>query len=146
MAGGANSRSMYSAAATRSATLDEKLVSAKSPSLSPSPVKSKRSTAIRCCVSARLMLTAAFRSLEQVKQWANSAYAATSPSGGRLRRALSSAPWAAGKGDPLVPHGSSAPFTRSVVQVLVFATRAAGIGRGSFPGPSSTSIFRAAVG
>jgi hypothetical protein len=73
MAGASYSLSRNSAAATRSATLEEKFVSAKSPSLSPSPVKSKRSTAIRACVRAREMLTTAFRFFEQVKQCANSA-------------------------------------------------------------------------
>jgi hypothetical protein len=55
---------------TRSSTLDEKLVSAKSPSLSPSPVKSKRNTAIPSRVSARLILLMALMFFEQVKQWA----------------------------------------------------------------------------
>ena len=88
---------MYRAAASRSSTLDVNVVSTKSPALSPKPVKSKRSTAMRCCVSARLMFTAALRSLEQVKQWANSAHATTAPSGGRLSRALSSLPLDPGK-------------------------------------------------
>lgn len=44
------------------------MVSAKSPSLSPSLVKSKRSTAMPAAASPRLMAWAAFRFLPQVKQ------------------------------------------------------------------------------
>jgi len=51
----------------------KKLVLANSPSLAPSPVKSKRSTAMPCSVSACTMRLAANTSLPQVKQWANSA-------------------------------------------------------------------------
>ena len=61
------------AAATRSPTLEEKVVLANSPSLEPSPVKSKRSTAMSSAVSASAMRLAACTSLPQVKQWANSA-------------------------------------------------------------------------
>ena len=50
-----------------------KVVLAKSPSLPPRPVKSKRNTAMPCCARALLMREAATESLEQVKQWANKA-------------------------------------------------------------------------
>src|SRR4051794_20060149 len=69
------------AAATRSATFDEKLVLANSPSLAPSPVKSKRSTAMPRAVNPSAMRFAASTSLPQVKQCANSAYAAGWPAG-----------------------------------------------------------------
>ena len=52
-----------------------------SPSLSPRPVKSKRSTPTPRSASARLIRTAAFEVLSQVKQWANSAKARAAPSG-----------------------------------------------------------------
>ena len=71
--GGSYSAARCSAAATRSLTCDEKLVSAKSPSLSPSPVKSKRKTAIPQSASARVMFAAALMFFVQVKQCANSA-------------------------------------------------------------------------
>ena len=61
------------AAATRSATFDVKWVLANSPSLAPSPVKSKRSTAMPRVASATEMRLAASVSLPQVKQCANSA-------------------------------------------------------------------------
>src|SRR5262245_39354898 len=61
------------AAATRSATLDENVVLANSPSLEPSPVKSKRNTPMPSAVSACAMRRAACTSLPQVKQCANSA-------------------------------------------------------------------------
>ena len=67
------SRRRKSAAASRSSRLDEKSVSPKSPALSPMPVKSNRKTAIPRSTRVRLMRTAAFRSFEQVKQWAKSA-------------------------------------------------------------------------
>ena len=63
------------AAATRSATLEENVVLANSPSLAPSPVKSKRSTAMPRAVSPSAMRFAASTSLPQVKQCANSANA-----------------------------------------------------------------------
>jgi hypothetical protein len=53
--------------------LEEKLVLANSPSLEPSPVKSKRSTAMPSAVSPSATRFAARMSLPQVKQWANSA-------------------------------------------------------------------------
>ncbi len=81
-----------SAAAIRSSTLEEKLVSAKSPSLSPNPVKSNRRTAIPSRVNARLILPTAFKFFEQVKQWANSAKAFGLPSNGKSRRAASFSP------------------------------------------------------
>ncbi len=59
------------AAATRSSTLELKLVLAKSPSELPRPVKSKRNTAKPILTSALLMWDAAMMSLPQVKQWAN---------------------------------------------------------------------------
>jgi hypothetical protein len=48
--------------------LDEKFVFEKSPALPPSPVKSKRSTAMPAAASARLIRVAARLSFEQVKQ------------------------------------------------------------------------------
>ena len=71
--GGSNSSARKRATATRSETLEVKLVSAKSPSLSPRPVKSKRSTAMRWRFSVRLMCEAALMFLVQVKQWAKMA-------------------------------------------------------------------------
>ena len=56
------------AAATRSCTLEEKFVLAKSPSLLPNPVKSKRSTAYPSFTSDRAIRLAATLSLPQVKQ------------------------------------------------------------------------------
>ena len=58
---------------TRSATFEEKVELAKSPSLEPSPVKSNRSTAMPLAASAAEMRRAASTSLPQVKQCANSA-------------------------------------------------------------------------
>jgi hypothetical protein len=55
------------------------LVLAKSPSLLPSPVKSKRKTAMPLAARARLMREAAAISLPQVKQCANSAKLMISP-------------------------------------------------------------------
>jgi len=46
---------------------------ANSPSLEPSPVKSKRNTPIPSPVNPSAMRLAAWMSLPQVKQWANSA-------------------------------------------------------------------------
>ena len=63
----------WSAAATRSATFEEKLVLANSPSLAPRPVKSKRSTAMPRPASASAMREAAKMSFEQVKQCAKTA-------------------------------------------------------------------------
>lgn len=54
---------------------EEKVVSLNSPSLFPSPVKSKRKVAMLSLASAREMRLAAMTSFEQVKQWANIAYA-----------------------------------------------------------------------
>jgi hypothetical protein len=62
-----------SAAASRSLTFEEKSVAASSPSLWPTPVKSKRSTAIPLLASARLIRVAALLSLPQLKQCAKSA-------------------------------------------------------------------------
>jgi len=73
IAGAARSRPSHAAAATRSSTFDENVVLANSPSDPPSPVKSKRSTAMPASVSASLMKLAALLSLEQVKQCANRA-------------------------------------------------------------------------
>src|SRR5699024_8374846 len=58
-----------------------KEVSAKSPPDSPSPVKSRRSTATPASARVREMRAAAMVSFEQVKQCANIAYARTWPSG-----------------------------------------------------------------
>jgi hypothetical protein len=73
IAGARRVRRSSLAAATRSATLEENVVLANSPSLEPSPVKSKRSTAISSAVSPSAMRLAACTSLPQVKQWANNA-------------------------------------------------------------------------
>ena len=91
MAGGAISRPRHAAAATRSSTLEEKFVLANSPCEWPSPVKSKRSTAIPRSASVAAMARAAAMSLEQVKQCANSAVARGLPRG-MSRRAASIAP------------------------------------------------------
>ncbi len=95
-AGAPTSDSMNRAAASRSSMLELKLVSAKSPPLSPSPVKSKEKTAIPSSTRARLIRLTALRSLEQVKQWANSAAARIGPTG-RSRRADRMSSWAPGK-------------------------------------------------
>src|SRR5690606_17717347 len=58
-----------------------------------SPVKSKRSTPMPWSVSARAMRAAAATSLPQVKQWANNASAAGSPSGSSNAPARSSPSW-----------------------------------------------------
>ena len=63
----------WSAARTRSATFEENVELAKSPSLEPRPVKSKRNTAMPLAASATAMRFAASTSLPQVKQCANSA-------------------------------------------------------------------------
>ena len=59
---------MARAAASTSFTLPLKVLSAKSPPLWPSPVKSKRSTPMPRPDNARPMRTAASDSLVQVKQ------------------------------------------------------------------------------
>jgi len=64
---------MKSAARTRSSMFEEKLVEANSPSLCPSPVKSKRSSAIPRRASPRPIRPTADRSFEHVKQCAKSA-------------------------------------------------------------------------
>src|SRR5947209_4915724 len=87
---------MWFAAAIRSATLEENVVLANSPSLAPSPVKSKRSTATPQAVSPSAMRFAARMSLPQVKQCANSAYAEGSPAG-RSSSAARRSPRALGK-------------------------------------------------
>src|SRR5512146_2387287 len=76
--------------------LEEKLVFAKSPSLLPRPVKSKRKTPSPRAVSSVLIREAASVSLEQVKQCANRANAA-GLAGGRSSRAASMLPHAPGK-------------------------------------------------
>ena len=63
----------HAAAATMSSTFDEKVVVAKSPSLSPSPVKSKRSKPNPRSVSVAARRVTASRSFPQVKQCANRA-------------------------------------------------------------------------
>lgn len=90
MEGASSSDSIYRAAASRSSTLDEKLESEKSPSLSPRPVKSKRTTAIPSPDNVRVMSTAARMFFEQVKQCAKRAYATGRPFGGTSRRAARS--------------------------------------------------------
>ena len=95
---------MCAAAAIRSCTSAEKPVS--SPSLSPSPVKSKRSTATPSPASAWLIRTAAFEVLSQVKQWAKSAKACAVPSG-RSSRAASLWPRPLVKAIDLGLHGGS---------------------------------------
>src|ERR1700737_3651110 len=79
IAGAWNITRIWFAAATRSATLEEKFVLANSPSLAPSPVKSKRNTAMPRSVKPSAMRFAARLSLPQVKQCANSAYASGVP-------------------------------------------------------------------
>src|ERR1700739_1911900 len=71
----------------RSATFEEKLVLANSPSLAPRPVKSKRSTAMPRAVRPSAMRRAARTSLPQGKQWANSAKGRGVPRGRAARRA-----------------------------------------------------------
>src|SRR6478752_2388023 len=75
------------AAASRSATLEEKLVLANSPSLEPRPVKSKRRQAMPRVASCCAMRVAAKTSLPQVKQCAKSAYADADSSGASRRAA-----------------------------------------------------------
>jgi len=75
--------SRYAAALNKSCTLLEKFVSAKSPSLSPKPVKSKRSTPKPSEARALLTLRTALKSLEHVKQWAKIAKLWGSWSAGR---------------------------------------------------------------
>ena len=106
-AGASISCSRNAAAATRSSTLPPKVLSANSPSLSPSPVKSNRSTAIWRSARARLTCTAAFRSLEQVKQWANSAVARGAPSAGRSETSGKPLPVGTHEGDGARSHDRS---------------------------------------
>src|SRR5215831_7516278 len=73
IAGAAARRRSSFAAATRSAILEENVVLANSPSLEPRPVKSKRSTAMPSAVKPSAIRLAAWMSLPQVKQCANSA-------------------------------------------------------------------------
>ena len=80
-AGAPTSDSMKRAAASRSSMLELKLVSANSPSLSPSPVKSNEKTAIPSSTNDRLIRRTALRSLEQVKQCAKRAAARVGPTG-----------------------------------------------------------------
>ncbi len=60
-------------AAMMSSTFELKSVLAKSPSLEPRPVKSKRSVAMPRAASPEAMRPAARLSLLQVKQWAKTA-------------------------------------------------------------------------
>ena len=73
----------HAAAATRSSTLELKLVFANSPSLAPRPVKSKRRTPKPASVSWVAIHVAARRSLLHVKQCANRANAVAAPLGDR---------------------------------------------------------------
>src|SRR4051812_42318631 len=86
----------WSAALTRSSTLEEKVASANSPPLAPRPVKSKRSAAIPRAASHWLMYAAALESFEQVKQCAKIARARGAPAGSS-RRPASSCPAEDGK-------------------------------------------------
>ena len=79
---------------------------ANSPSLAPSPVKSKRSTAMPCSLRPSAMRRAAWLSLPQVKQCANSAMARTGPSG-RSSSAASCWPWALRKSNFSAGIGAS---------------------------------------
>ena len=76
--------SRYAAAATRSSTLAVKWLSANAPSLTPRPVKSKRSVAIPCSASARLTRRAPWLRAVQVKQCANTATARIRPGGSSI--------------------------------------------------------------
>jgi hypothetical protein len=79
------------AAHNRSSTFDVKEVFWNSPPECPSPVKSKRRTAMPSAVSRCAIRRAAAMSLPQVKQWAKSAVARCGPSG-RSSRAARSCP------------------------------------------------------
>ena len=85
--------SRWRAAASRSATLEVKVVLANSPPEWPSPVKSKRITAMPCAASRPEMRRAATMSLPQVKQWAKSAVASVGPSGRSSRAASVEPSW-----------------------------------------------------
>ena len=100
--GASSSARSQSAAASRSPTFEEKLVLANSPSLAPSPVKSKRSTPIPCRVSPWAMRVAAKTFCVQVKQCANSANARGRPSGMSSRAASRLVLVGADEGDLLV--------------------------------------------
>jgi hypothetical protein len=78
---GERRRAAEAVADERSRTSPLKVLSAKLPSLSPSPVKSKRSTPKPRSVSARAMRTAASAFLVQVKQCAKRAKPRAGPSG-----------------------------------------------------------------
>jgi hypothetical protein len=84
-----------SAARTRSSTFDVKEVLRNSPPECPSPVKSKRRTAMPSAVRRCAIRRAATMSLPQVKQWAKSAVARCGPSGRSSRAASASPPWPA---------------------------------------------------
>src|SRR5690625_7320989 len=79
MVGARCSCSSHCAAATKSSIFDEKSVSSKAPSLSPSPVKSKRSTPKFCAVRLRAMAAAALLFLEQGEQGGKSIHALGAP-------------------------------------------------------------------
>src|SRR5215212_4523355 len=96
IAGARNIVRKWCAAATRSAMLEEKFVLANSPPLAPSPVKSKRSTAMPRAVRPSAMRLASRLSLPQVKQCANSANATGCPAG-RSSSAESFSPRVLGK-------------------------------------------------
>src|SRR6185312_4396271 len=68
-------------ASIRSSTSPGKPTLAKSPSLEPSPVKSKRNVAMPSRASSSVILTAARLARVQVKQCANNATARTGPTG-----------------------------------------------------------------
>src|SRR5262249_38946517 len=107
---------------------DENVVLANSPSLPPSPVKSKRSTAMPCDVRPCAINRAALLSLPQVKQCANKATARIGPSG-RSSSAASFSPSALAKSKrsagmmvaPVVdggPGASGKPNRRSTLSSL----------------------------
>ena len=81
-----------------SSTFELKFVLAKSPPDWPSPVKSKRSTAMPSSVRARAMRLAATASLLHVKQCANRANARIGPDGSSRRAA---------RGSPCEPGNST---------------------------------------
>jgi hypothetical protein len=80
-------RERLGGADTDRSTFDVKEVFWNSPPECPSPVKSKRRTAMPSAVSRCAIRRAAAMSLPQVKQWAKSAVARCGPSGRSSRAA-----------------------------------------------------------
>src|SRR5690625_1392244 len=93
MVGARCSCSSHCAAATKSSIFDEKSVSSKAPPLSPSPVKSKRSTPKSCAVGLRATAAAALLCVEQVKQYAKSIHALGSTLSSGLCTSPASSAW-----------------------------------------------------